>query len=301
MSPRRFGFIGLGNMGAPMAANIAAAGFELIVYDKAGTEARAPGGSSAAASLAEVAAVAETVFLSLPDGAASLTVARQIAALANRATKVVVDLSTIGIAAAKEAHAILAGAGVSYADAPVSGGHAGARAATIAVMWAGPAELLESHRGVLDAMAGNVFHLGDDPGQGQAMKLLNNYLSATALAATSEAMAFGLAQGLSLEGMLEVVNVSTGRNTATSDKFPNRIVTGTYDAGFSVALLAKDLRLYLESARAAGAPSVVGGAVVGLWAFSAWVSANTLAGAPWPRRADYVAGSCWPRQKAKRS
>ncbi len=265
MSPRRFGFIGLVNMGAPMAANIAAAGFELIVYDKAGTEARAPGGSSAAASLAEVAAVAETVFLSLPDGAATLAVARQIAALANRATKVVVDLSTIGIAAAKEAHAILAGAGVSYADAPVSGGRAGARAATIAVMWAGPAELLESHRGVLDAMAGNVFHLGDDPGQGQAMKLLNNYLSATALAATSEAMAFGLAQGLSLEGMLAVVNVSTGRNTATSDKFPNRIVTGTYDAGLSAALLAKDLRLYLESARAAGAPSVVGGAVAGLW------------------------------------
>ncbi len=265
MSPSRFGFVGLGNMGGPMAANIARAGFDLVVYDAAGTEARAPAGSRAAASLPEVAAEAETVFLSLPDGAASLAVAREIAALAGRGTGVVVDLSTVGVAAAKETHAVLAEAGVAYVDAPVSGGRAGALAATIAVMWAGPEALLERHRAVLEAIAGNVFHVGDDPGQGQAMKLLNNFLSATALVATSEAMAFGLTQGLSMETMLAVVNVSTGRNTATSDKFPNRIVTGTYDAGFTTALLAKDLGLYVERARAAASPATVGETVAGVW------------------------------------
>ncbi len=265
MSPSRFGFVGLGNMGAPMAANVARAGFDLTVYDAAGSEARAPAGAHAAASLAEVAAAAETVFLSLPDGAASLAVVREIAGLGSRVAGVVVDLSTVGVAAAREAHAVLAEAGLAYVDAPVSGGRAGARAATIAVMWAGPAALLEGHRDVLGAMAGNVFHVGDDPGQGQAMKLLNNFLSATALAATSEAMAFGLSQGLSLATMLAVVNVSTGRNTATSDKFPNRIVTGTYDAGFATALLAKDLGLYVERARAAGAPATIGESVAGLW------------------------------------
>ena len=265
MSPSRLGFVGLGNMGAPMAANVAGAGFDLVVYDAAGTEPRAPAGSRAAGSLAEVATAAETVFLSLPDGAASLAVAREIAALDGRAADAVVDLSTVGVAAAQEAHAVLADAGVSYVDAPVSGGQAGARAATITLMWAGPAGLLESHRRVLDSMAGHVVHVGDRPGQGQAMKLLNNFLSATAMAATSEAMAFGLSQGLSLETMLAVVNVSTGRNTATSDKFPNRIVTGTYDAGFTATLLAKDMGLYVDRARAAGAPAAVGDTVAALW------------------------------------
>ena len=265
MSPARFGFVGLGAMGGPMAANIAAAGFDLIVYDKAGTEALTPAGARAAASLADVGGAAVTVFLSLPDGAATLAVAGELAALGGRAVSVVVDLSTIGIAAAEQAHAVLAGAGVAYVDAPVSGGQAGARAGTVTVMWAGPAALLESHRAVLEAMARNPLHVGDRAGQGQAMKLINNFLSATAMAATSEAMAFGLAQGLQLQTMLDVVNVSTGRNTATSDKFPNRIQTGTYDAGFQMALMAKDVRLYLETVRAADTPAAVGAAVMELW------------------------------------
>ncbi len=265
MSARRFGFVGLGNMGGPMAANMAAAGHDLSVYDSAGTGARAPAATSAAASVAEVAAVAETVFLSLPDGAASLDVAREIAALAGHATTAVVDFSTVGIAAAKQASEELAAAGIGYGDAPVSGGQAGARAATLSVMWAGPAELLESHRRVLDAVARNVFHVGSEPGQGQAMKLLNNFLSATAMAATSEAMVFGRSHGLDLETMLAVVDRSSGRNTATSDKFPNRIVTGTYDAGFRTELMAKDLKLYRESTGATGTRTRIGDVVAELW------------------------------------
>ena len=265
MSPRRLGFVGLGNMGGPMAANLAEAGFDLIVHDIAGAAERAPAGATTAGSLAEAAHVAETLFLSLPDGAATLSVAGELAAMAERATSVVIDLSTIGIEAARKAHAVLAEAGIAYADAPVSGGRAGARAGTLTVMWAGPGELLESHRAALTAIAGNVPHVGESAGQGQAMKLINNFLSATAMAATSEGMAFGLTQDLDLETMLDAVNVSTGRNTASLDKFPNRIVTGSYDAGFHTALMAKDMALYLECVRAAGAPAAVGGAVAALW------------------------------------
>ena len=160
---------------------------------------------------------------------------------------------------------MLDGVGVQYVDGPVSGGTAGARAGTIALMFAGPAAVLDDHRPIFEAIAGNIFHVGAHPGQGQAMKLLNNFLSATALAATSEALAFGRAHGLDLAMMVDVVNASSGRNTATSDKFPNRVLTETYDAGFRTALMAKDLRLYVDMVGQAGTPATVGRTVSGVW------------------------------------
>lgn len=265
MTPGRLGFAGLGQMGGPMAGNIAKGGFDLVVYDKAGTAERTPDRTTPVDSLAELAARAETLFLSLPDGSATLGFARDLTAIAERAVKVVVDLSTIGLDAAREADGIYADSGITYVDAPVSGGQSGARAGTITVMWAGPAELLESHRKVLKAFCKNLFHVGGAPGQGQAMKLVNNYLSATAMTATSEAMAFGLENGLGMKTMLDVVNVSTGRNTATSDKFVNRILTGTYDAGFKTRLLAKDVRLFAETAKAQGTPSEMAQVLADIW------------------------------------
>jgi 3-hydroxyisobutyrate dehydrogenase-like beta-hydroxyacid dehydrogenase len=97
------------------------------------------------------------------------------------------------------------------------------------------------------------------------MKLLNNYLSATALAATSEAIAFGVAEGLEMGVILEVLNVSTGRNSASVDKFPNRVVTGTYDAGFHTRLMAKDLRLFLDSVARTGTAATVAESVSDVW------------------------------------
>jgi 3-hydroxyisobutyrate dehydrogenase len=257
------GFVGLGNMGGPMAANLAAAGIPLLVYDKAGTADRAPDGAEIAQSLDEVARRAGTVLLSLPAGAAVLAVAGEIAAAAPRAADTVIDTSTIGVAAAGEVAGILARAGITYLDAPVSGGVAGARAGTIAVMAAGPLEAFERARPLLSAMAANLFHVGTRQGQGQAMKLANNFLSGVAMAATSEAVRFGETQGLDMKTMLDVLNVSTGRNTATSDKFPNRILTGTHDAGFTTTLIHKDVRLYLEAVADAGVRGVVGRAVGG--------------------------------------
>jgi 3-hydroxyisobutyrate dehydrogenase len=132
-------------------------------------------------------------------------------------------------------------------------------------MFGGSAEILDAHRPILEVFAGNVFHVGTRAGQGQAMKLLNNYLSATALAATSEALAFGIANGLDMATMIDVLNVSTGRNSATADKFPNRVMTDTYDAGFHTALMAKDLRLYVEMVERAGTSREVGAAISALW------------------------------------
>lgn len=259
------GFVGLGAMGAPIAANLAAAGHPLVVYDSAGTAARAPAGARVAESTAAVARAAETVFVCVPDGAASLAVADAVVAVPQRRTGVFVDFSTVGIEAAQALHDRLRTAGIVYVDCPVSGGRAGAVAGTITAIWAGPEELLERHRAIIEAMAGNIFYVGARPGQGQAMKLLNNYLSATAMAATSEAVVFGLAQGLELDTMLAVLNVSTGRNTATSDKFPRRIASGTFDAGFRSALMAKDLSLYRRAVDACGTPHDVAAAVDALW------------------------------------
>jgi len=262
---RVYGFLGLGNMGSPMAANIAAAGFDVVGYDAAGTKDRLPEGVHGADSIADVVRRADTVFLSVPDGRVTLAIADQIAACDGRQVSVVIDLSTVGPLAARDAAARLAAAGVTYADGPVSGGVAGARARTISLMFGGPTDVFEQHRVVLASFAGNVFHVGEEAGQGQAMKLLNNFLSATALAATSEAFALGQAYGLELQTMLDVVNVSTGRNSATCDKFPNRVQTGTYDTGFHTRLMAKDMRLFNSVAGETGTAHDVSGAVGAVW------------------------------------
>jgi 3-hydroxyisobutyrate dehydrogenase len=265
VTPAVVGFVGLGNMGGAMSRRLAAAGFDVVGYDAAGTAERLPDGAAAASGIEDVASRCDTVLLSLPDGSATQAVADAVAGAPARRVTTMVDLSTVGSAAARTAAATLAPAGITYVDGPVSGGAAGARAGTIALMFAGPAAILDDHRPIFEAIAGNIFHVGTDPGQGQAMKLLNNFLSATALAATSEALAFGRAHGLDLAMMVDVVNASSGRNTATTDKFPNRVLTGTYDAGFRTALMAKDLRLYVEMVGQAGTPDTVGRTVSGVW------------------------------------
>lgn len=241
---RTIGFIGLGNMGKPMADNIAAAGYDMVCFDAAGTDDRLPAGASGAASVGEVVQRADTVMLSVPDGTVTLAIVDEIIGTDARRADVVVDLSTIGPVAARRAAALLDQVGITYCDGPVSGGVAGARAATIAFMFGGPTAVLDEHRPVFEALSGNVFHVGEEAGHGQAMKLVNNVLSASALAASSEAMSLGRAYGLDLSTMLDVINVSSGRNTATSDKFPNRVLTGTYDTGFYTRLMAKDVRLF---------------------------------------------------------
>ena len=181
---------------------------------------------------------------------------------------------------------LLAAAGVAYVDAPVSGGVAGARARTLSVMYAGPDAACTEVEAVLAGLSDRRRRVGDRPGMAQALKLANNFLSATALAATSEAIAFGLSVGLDMGTMLEVIDASSGQSAATSDKFPNHVLTGRYAAGFANSLMSKDLKLYLGAVEAQGAPSVLGESHgVGVGAFAA-----AEPGADFTRIYPFVAG-----------
>jgi len=265
MTATSWGFIGLGNMGGPMCGHLCAAGLDVTAYDAAGTTERLPAGAKAAADTAAVAAAADTIFLSLPDGRIVTRVAEAIAAAPGRRTRTVVDLSTTGPDAAAAVGKLLAAAGIVFVDAPVSGGKAGAVKASLAVMCAGPNEVVTALAPTLRLMGRNVFHVGTKPGQGQAMKLANNFLSSVAMVATSEAVLFGMKHGLDMTTMIDVLNVSSGQNTATSDKFPNRIAKGKFDAGFATALMAKDVALYRDHVRRTDTPDAVADLADRIW------------------------------------
>lgn len=258
------GFVGLGNMGRVLAANAAQRGLPLVAYDAAGHE-HVPAGAVAAAGVAEVAAKADVVVFSLPDGSASLQVASEIAASPEKRVGHVLDTSTIGVRAARAVADRLRRAGLGYVDAPVSGGVAGARARSLVVMYSGSDAACEAVAPVVEALSDRRWKVGDRPGMAQALKLANNFLSATALAATTEAVAFGLSAGLDMGTMLEVLDNSSGHSSATADKFPNHVATGRYAAGFANTLMAKDVRLYLEEARASSGRTDIGQLMASVW------------------------------------
>jgi 3-hydroxyisobutyrate dehydrogenase len=258
------GFVGLGNMGSVLAANLVAAGLPLVAYDAAGPD-RCPSGVSWAGDVEEVAGRAGTVVLSLPDGSASAQVAGRIAAAPDRLTTHVIDTSTIGVSAAESVCSLLREVGVAYVDAPVSGGVAGARARTLMVMYAAPEKDCAHIDAVLAGLSDRRHRVGDRAGMAQALKLANNFLSATTLAATSEAISFGLSVGLDMATMLEVLNGASGQSQATSDKFPNHVLTGRYSAGFTNSLMSKDVRLYMREVGERGGPASLADVAASVW------------------------------------
>ena len=264
---KHVGFIGLGSMGQPMASRLLDAGYRLTVFDvrREAVEALRAKGARAAASAAEVASAVETVLLSLP----TPTIVREVALgaggiIAGTKVKTVADLSTTGATMAREIAAALAVKGITAVDSPVSGGVAGAIKGTLAVMVACPRALFADLEPMLKPI-GKVFFIGERPGMGQTMKLANNLLSATALAATAEAIVFGVKAGLDPALMIDVINAGSGRNSATQDKFPKSILPRTFDFGFTTGLMYKDLKLCLEEAAAAGVPMAVAKAVLEIW------------------------------------
>lgn len=265
MSLETLGFAGLGRMGGPLSRRLVEAGYAVVGFDAAGTAERLPLGASAASSIEELARQADTIFLSVPDGAVSRAICGQIVDFADRRTGIVVDLSTIGIVAARACADLLGSVGVRYVDAPVSGGVAGASSGSLSMMVGAPAAIVDELDPALAVLARHRFRMGDEPGQGQAMKLLNNYVSAAALAATCEATVFGERLGLDLARMVEVLNVSSGRSAASQDKFPRSVIPHSYDFGFAGALMTKDVSLYLENAAEAGMPHELATSVTSLW------------------------------------
>jgi 3-hydroxyisobutyrate dehydrogenase len=258
------GFIGLGNMGSALAANLVGTGLDVVTHDVAGA-AHNPEGATFVDSAQEVARRARIVVLSLPDGSISAQVAAALAATPERATTHIIDTSTVGVAAAQAIDAQLADAGIAYVDAPVSGGVAGARARTLAVMYAGTDAACKAVEPVLEGLSDRRRRVGDRPGLAQALKLANNFLSATALAAASEAIAFGVAVGLEISTMVEVLSTSSGQSAAISDKFVNHVLTGSYSSGFANSLMSKDVQLYLGAVQDQGTPSVLGPVTAQTW------------------------------------
>jgi 3-hydroxyisobutyrate dehydrogenase len=264
VSGETVGFIGLGNMGGALASNLAQTGYRLIAFDSAGPR-TAPEGSINAFGVSEVAQQAEVIVLSLPDGVASEAVCRQIATAEDRRATLVIDTSTIGGVAVGIVSKLLTRAGLGFVDAPVSGGVAGARARTLMVMYSGTNEAVLRAEPVLAALSDRRRRVGNRPGMAQAMKLANNFLSATALAAASEAIAYGLSTGLDMSTMLEVLETSSGQSAATTDKFRNHVQTGRFASGFSNSLMAKDVRLYLQDAEERGSAAAIGHVTAALW------------------------------------
>ncbi len=252
-----------------MAKRLLDAGFSLTVYDPSS---EAVGrlveqGAKRAGSPAEVAAAAEIVFLSLPTPEVVHNVALGSGGLgeggpqAGGPLRYVFDCSTTGPGIARQAAEGLAKREIVYADAPVSGGLAGARNGTLAVMVSGPKAAYEKAEPALKQF-GKLFYVGDAPGQAQVMKLANNLLAAAAIVLSSEAVAFGVKAGLDPAQMLEVINAGSGRNSATQDKFPRAVLTRTFDFGFATGLSWKDVRLCVHEAESLGVPMVAGAAVL---------------------------------------
>jgi 3-hydroxyisobutyrate dehydrogenase-like beta-hydroxyacid dehydrogenase len=242
----RIGFIGLGNMGGRMTRRIVDAGIPVLGFDAVAANIAAAG-AEAGGSSAEVAAASDIVFLSLPDSRIVEAVVHGEGGIADslREGSVVVDLSTSAPSSTRALHGELAGRGVSYLDAGISGGAAAAEAGTLTLMVGGEGEALERVRPYLAPFASNVFHVGAS-GAGHVTKLLNNFLNAIALSATAEVMVAGKKAGLDLGVLLEVLNKSSGVNFATLNRFP-KIIHGDYlKGGLTNTLMLKDVVLYTE-------------------------------------------------------
>jgi 3-hydroxyisobutyrate dehydrogenase len=267
----RIGFVGLGNMGRPMAENLLKAGFALAVADVdprrlAGLGVRA----LLPASLAELGRMSDLVVTMLPDG----KIVRKallgddesnddlLAGL--EAGTLVIDMSSSAPVGTRALGATLAARGVALVDAPVSGGVKRAVDGTLAIMVGGADADIERCRPLLAAMGRDIFPTGP-LGSGHAMKALNNYVSAAGLAAAAEAVLVGRRFGLDPATMVDSLNASTGRNNATENKLKQFILPKRYAAGFTLGLMAKDLRTALETAEATATPTPLAAACIALW------------------------------------
>ncbi|MCC8668437.1 3-hydroxyisobutyrate dehydrogenase [Xanthomonas arboricola] len=281
----KIAFIGLGNMGGPMAANLSKAGHQLRVFDlvPAALDAAVAAGAHAASSAHDTLADAEIVISMLPASrhveALYLGEAGILAQIPEGA--LVIDCSTIAPASARKLAAEAQARGLAVLDAPVSGGTAGAAAGSLTFIVGGAAQVLERARPVLQAMGKNIFHVGDN-GAGQVAKLCNNMALGVIMAATGEALALGVAQGLDPAVLSQMMAVSTGRSWATEvcnpwpGVLPNAPASRGYSGGFGNDLMLKDLGLVAESAVQAGVSIPLGELARNLYAMNSQAGNGAL-------------------------
>ncbi|QRY43841.1 NAD(P)-dependent oxidoreductase [Mycolicibacterium boenickei] len=258
------GFIGLGNMGFPMMERLLTAGFPVVAFDmRDDVLAKATMlGASRAGSVRDVADRTETILASLPTPQVSESVVADVAA--GYRVRRFVDLSTVGGGAAQRNQAALAAQGVAALDSPVSGGMHGAQAGTLALMVSGPRAEFDALKPIFDVLGRAIF-VSEQPGAAQTMKLINNLMAATTLAATAEVMVMGVKAGLDADVMIDVLNAGSGGTHASRDKFPRAVLPRTFDYGFATGLMAKDVKLYLDEATSLGLPVEMAQTVQRIW------------------------------------
>ncbi len=263
--PANIAVIGLGNMGQPMAACLAQAGYQVMGFDIS-AEARArftAAGRVAAASAAQAVADAAVVITLLPDGKIVRAVVDGFKAHLMPGA-VLIDMSSSAPVGTRMLGEELIAAGFEFIDAPVSGGVKRAIDGTLAVMAGGDGRTLDKVEPVLKAMSKSIFRTGP-LGSGHAAKALNNYVSATGLAAAVEAVAIGSRFGIDPNTLVDVLNASTGRNNATENKLKQFVLSESFASGFSLALMAKDIGTAADLAHQLDIPAPLADEVASLW------------------------------------
>ena len=285
------GFVGLGNMGMPMARRLAAAGYHVRGYDVSAEIMREIGGLDGFTPAPGLTGLGtDVVLLSLPDSDVVEHVLLSEGLLDSVPEGgMVIDMSSSDPARTRDLAARAAESRVALIDAPVSGGVAGARAGSLTIMVGGSPEAFELARPMLAAIGKRVVHAGD-VGAGHAVKALNNLMSAAHLLASSEAMLAGQAFGLDPAVMLDIINTSSGRSGSTENKWPNYILPGTFGSGFSIAFMVKDMKIALQLADAGGTPAPLSRAAVAAW---------STADAEMPAGADHTEIARWLQQASR--
>jgi 3-hydroxyisobutyrate dehydrogenase-like beta-hydroxyacid dehydrogenase len=247
-------------MGANMSARLVGHVDRLLVHDLSpeAVQSLVDKGAVAVGSAKELGDTCDIVFMSLPTPPiVRAAVLGEDGIAAGSRVKIVCDLSTSGPKLAQELHDALTPKGIASIDAPVSGGIKGAHDGTLAIMASGPEAPYDTIQPMLARM-GRPFYMGETPGAGQVMKLVNNLLSIAAIAVTAEGMAVGIKAGLDPAKMIEVLNSGTGANSATRDKWPRSVLPRSFDFGFAAALSLKDTKLLLDEAEGMGVPLQIG-------------------------------------------
>ncbi len=266
MKPK-LGFVGLGNIGEPMCRRLLENGYEVSIYD-ANPEAVSRLGDTPAepAQNLESLASSEVAILSLPGSDVVEEVVLGEGGLADGLSpgKVLIDTSSSKPSSTRELAERLAESGVEMLDAPVSGGVLRAEEGKLAVMVGGKGKVFEECRAIFEAFGEKIFHVGDH-GAGHLVKSLNNLLSATSLVSAAEAVLLAQKAGVAPETLLEVINAGNGRSYSTEVKFPNFILDRSFDDGFALGLMVKDLKIALETAAEMGHPMFSGSTISQLW------------------------------------
>ena len=256
MDIRTIGFIGIGNMGRPMAANLVKGGYRVVAYDADATRAAQfakDAGAKSATTLADLGKGVDAIVTMLPTGkeVRACLLETEGGALAANLPKgaLVIDMSSADPVGTRATHADLARRGLAFVDAPVSGGVPRATDGSLAIMIGGETEAVAAAKPVLSRMGTRLFEVGG-PGNGHAMKALNNFVAGTGFIAVAEAVLVGKRFGLDPNVMIDVMNVSTGKNFNTENVVKQHVISGAFASGFALGLLAKDVKIAADLASA---------------------------------------------------